>query len=90
MKFFFLNFKIFLLIKILSILSIVIELRYLKKIIKAYCFDFNNNYGKINKNYNLTFFENINKNKKKINIALYTLGIKNGGRARITALLTIY
>ena len=89
MKFlFYLNFNIFLLIKILAILSIIIEISYLKKIIKNYCINFNDNYRKVNKNLNLTFFENIN--KKKINIAIYTLGIKNGGRARISALLINY
>ena len=54
----------------------------------------NNNYDILNENYlniqnnlNLTF---INKLNKKIAIAIYAFGIKNGGRARVTSLLLNY
>ena len=51
-------------------------------------YDFlNENYLSIQKNLNLTF---INKIKKKIKIAIYAFGIKNGGRARVTSLLINY
>ena len=54
----------------------------------------NNNYDILNENYlniqnnlNLTF---VNKLNKKIMIAIYAFGIKNGGRARVTSLLLNY
>lgn len=84
-----LNFKIFLFIKIVVILLIILQINYLKKILKNYFKDFYDNYRKINRNLNLTFNEDF-KEKNKINIAIYALGIKNGGRARITTLLIKY
>jgi hypothetical protein len=84
-----LTFKIFLYIKIVVILSIIFQVCFLTKKLKNYYKDFYDNYRKINRNLNFTFYKNI-KEKKKINIAIYALGIKNGGRARITSLLLNY
>jgi hypothetical protein len=84
-----LTFKIFLYIKIVVILSIIFQASFLTIKLKNYYKDFYDNYRKININLNLTFYKNI-KEKKKINIAIYSLGIKNGGRARITTLLIKY
>jgi hypothetical protein len=47
----------------------------------------NNNYLAITNNFNLTI---INKINKKIKLAVYAYGIKNGGRARVTSLLINY
>ena len=84
-----LNFKTFLLIKILFFLSVIFHISYISKKLKKDYKAFSDNFRKINKNLNLTFYENIKK-KKKLNIAIYTLSIKNGGRARITTLLIKY
>ena len=77
------------LIKMLTFLSIILRIRYLKIKIKKKNIDFNDNYSKLNLNLNLTFHNN-NKRKNKINIAIYSFSIKNGGRSRITALLINY
>ena len=84
-----LNYGIFFLIKMLTILSIILRINYLKKKLKIQSIDFNDNYTKLNLNLNLTFY-NINKRNNKINIAIYAFSIKNGGRSRITALLINY
>lgn len=47
----------------------------------------NNNYLAIKNTFNLTI---INKINKKIKLAVYAFGIKNGGRARVTSLLINY
>ena len=47
----------------------------------------NNNYLAFTNTFNLT---NINKINKKIKLAVYAFGIKNGGRARVTSLLINY
>ena len=84
-----LNFGILIyLIKMLTFLSIILRISYLKIKIKKKITDFNDNYTKLNLNINLTF-HNIIKRKIKINIAIYAFSIKNGGRSRITALLLI-
>jgi glycosyltransferase involved in cell wall biosynthesis len=80
---------IFFLIKMITILSIISRINYLKKKLKLQSIDFNDNYIKLNLNLNLTFY-NINKRNNKINIAIYAFSIKNGGRSRITALLINY
>ena len=85
---FYLNINISLLIKILFIISIIFQVKFYKKKLKQLYSDYNNKYEKLYKNLNLTFF-NINKNKE-INLAIYTLRMKDGGRARITALLINY
>lgn len=77
------------LIKMLTFLSIILRIRYLKIKIKKKNNIFNDNYSKLNLNLNLTFHNN-NKRKNKINIAIYSFSIKNGGRSRITALLINY
>ena len=77
------------LIKMLTFLSIILRINYLKIKIKKKNTDFNDNYSKLNLNLNLTFHNN-NKRKNKINIAIYSFSIKNGGRSRITALLLNY
>ena len=85
-----LNFGILIyLIKMLTFLSIILRISYLKIKIKKKITDFNDNYTKLNLNINLTF-HNIIKRKIKINIAIYAFSIKNGGRSRITALLINY
>lgn len=85
---FYLNINISLLIKILFIISIIFQVKFYKKKLKQLYSDYNNKYEKLYKNLNLTFC-NINKNKE-INLAIYTLRMKDGGRARITALLINY
>lgn len=75
------------LIKMLTFLSIILRISYLKIKIKKKNTDFNDNYTKLN--LNLTF-HNINKRKNRINITIYAFSINNGGRSRITALLEIY
>ena len=47
----------------------------------------NQNYIQIQNKYNISFNNSI---KKKLNIGIYAFGIKNGGRARSTALLINY
>ena len=47
----------------------------------------NSNYSKFQKDYHINFIDNI---KNKINIGIYTFGIKNGGRARTTSILINY
>ena len=66
-------------IKIIAILFISIEINI---IFTNYKINFNQKY--------LTIFKNLFKKKqanKKIRIGIYTIGIRNGGRARITAIL---
>ena len=84
-----LNYGIIFLIKMITILSIISRINYLKKKLKLQSINFNDNYIKLNLNLNLTFY-NINKRNNKINIAIYAFSIKNGGRSRITALLINY
>ena len=79
------------LIKMLTFLSIIMTISYLKIKIKKIITDFNDNYTKLNLNLNINLtFHNIIKRKNKINIAIYAFSIKNGGRSRITALLINY
>ena len=52
------------------------------------CF-YNEQYLELQKNINMSFSNKVF-NKKKLKIALYTLCIKNGGRARVTALFLQY
>jgi glycosyltransferase involved in cell wall biosynthesis len=73
----------------LTFLSIILRINYLKIEIKKKNTYFNDNYSKLNLNLNLTF-HNINKRKNEINIAIYAFSIKNGGRSRISALLINY
>jgi len=80
---------LFFLIKMLTILSIILRISYVKKKLKEQNINFKDNYSKLNLNLNLTIY-NINKRKNKINIAIYAFSIKNGGRSRITALLIRY
>jgi len=88
------NFYLFisnlLLIKILFFMFIIFQVKYYKKKLKKILSAFNYKYINLYKNLNLTF-NNINKNEKKLlNIAIYTLRIKDGGRSRITSLLINY
>ncbi len=84
-----LNISIFLLIKILFFISIVFQVKSYKDKLEKLNSDYNYRYGNIYKYLNLTF-SNINKNKKKLNLAIYTLRMKDGGRARITSILIKY
>ena len=70
-------------------MSIIFQINYLEKKLKKLYLFFNDKCTILYNNLNLTFY-NINKNQKKLNIAIYTLRIKDGGRARITALLINY
>ena len=82
-----LNFQ--LIIKILFLISIIFQIKFCRTKLKKFFKDFSNNYINLYQKLNLTF-HNIIKNKKKLNIAIYTLRLKDGGRARITALLINY
>ena len=73
--------------KFLFFLFIFIGIKIYSSIIKENYLLLNNNYSQIQKEYNITFINNI---KKKINIGIYTFGIKNGGRARTTSILINY
>ena len=84
-----LNYEIFFIIKMITILSIILRIRYSKKKLQKQYINLNEQYSKLNLNLNLTIY-NINKIKNKINIAIYAFSIKNGGRSRITALLINY
>lgn len=77
------------LIKILFLILIIFRIKLCRTKLKKLFKDFNSNYTNLCQRLNLTFY-NINKNKKKLNIAVYTLRLKDGGRARITALLINY
>jgi glycosyltransferase involved in cell wall biosynthesis len=81
--------EIFFLIKMIAFLSIILKISSLKKKLKKQNIDYNDKLTKLALSLNFTF-HNINKNKKKINIAIYAFSIKNGGRSRITALLINY
>ena len=81
-KHFLINFiKLLLFLKI--IFCILIHSKYLRQ---NFLF-LNYNYYNIQKELNITFQ---NKIKNKIKIGIFTVGLKNGGRARITSLLLNY
>ena len=74
-------------IKLLLFLKIIISLLiYYKFFLHNYLF-LNYNYFNIQKELNITFQ---NKIKNKIKIGIFTIGLKNGGRAKITSLLLNY
>lgn len=73
--------------KIFFCLIVLILLFFYQFISKINYDILNENYLIIQNNFNLTF---INKINKKIKIAIYAYGIKNGGRARVTSLLINY
>jgi len=78
-----------LLIKILFLILIIFRIKLCRAMLKKLFRDYNNNCVNLYQRLNLTFYNIIN-NKKKLNIAVYTLRLKDGGRARITALLINY
>ena len=57
---------------------------YYNKRIKFFNSEIIENYSKINLDLNLNLFKNLN---KKINLGVYSFGLKNGGRARLTSIL---
>lgn len=89
MPIFYIIIKKCLLTKNFVFLLIIFQINYLTKKLQKYYKNFNDKFRKINKSFDLAFNED-NKIKKEINIAIYTLSIKNGGRARITTLLIKY
>jgi hypothetical protein len=74
-------------IQIFIILFILFLFFFYQKILNLNYDILNKNYLTIQNNFNLSF---INKINKKIKIAVYAFGIKNGGRARVTSLLINY
>lgn len=80
-KFYLYCFKI-----LFTIIIIFLILNYIK-IIHIYELVINNNYSKIKNDLNLTFYKKL---KRKIRIGIYAYCIKNGGRARLTAILINY
>ena len=73
--------KIFILI---SIIFVIFDYYIIKK---RYNLKINENYLKIKNKLNITLNKNL---KDKLRIGIYTYGIKNGGRARITSILLNY
>ena len=71
-------------LKILIFLFLIIILRLYSISIERYKLLLNKNFNENKNKFNLKFDKNIN---KRINIAIYAFGIKNGGRARSTSLL---
>ena len=67
---------------ILSFLILVVVIYLIN--IEIYKSLINKNFNEIKNKFNLTIDKNI---KKRINIAIYAYGVKNGGRARSTSLL---
>ena len=75
-------------VKKISIFLILLFLLFFNSFILKINYDIlNNNYLAFTNTFNLT---NINKINKKIKLAVYAFGIKNGGRARVTSLLINY
>ena len=66
---------------------IILLIKYISKNNQNYNLLNNENFIQIEKDLNLTFYKPI---RKKINLGIYAYGIKNGGRARCTALLLNY
>ena len=64
---------------ILVLVIYLINIEIYKSLIKK-------NFYEIKNKFNLTIVKNI---KKRINIAIYAYGVKNGGRARSTSLFTL-
>lgn len=78
------NYKV---IKYFIFLILLFLLLFYSFILKINYDILNINYLAITNTFNLTI---INKNNKKIKLAVYAFGIKNGGRARVTSLLINY
>ena len=78
------NYKNFKYKKIFFFFFIIVGLKIYSLIIKENYLLLNSNYSKFQKDYHINFIDNI---KNKINIGIYTFGIKNGGRARTTSIL---
>lgn len=71
--------------KIIIFFIIVFQILKFNKLIKNEIKDFNDNYLVQQKYLNISFNNNLS---NKIKIGIYTYSIKNGGRARITSILT--
>jgi hypothetical protein len=82
-----LNYKIIYYIKLLIFSYIIINILQYKLYIENESFNLNYYYSDLQKQSNLTFK---NKIKAKIKIGIFTVGLKNGGRARITSQLIKY
>lgn len=74
-------------IKLFILLMVILYIINVNIYIKNENINFNDNYYNIQKDYNLSFK---NKIKRKINIGIFAIGLKNGGRARITSQLIKY
>jgi len=74
-------------IKLILFLKILVSTLIFNKYFKYYFILLNYNYNNIQKELNINFQNKIN---NKIKIGIFTVGLKNGGRARITSLLTNY
>jgi hypothetical protein len=55
--------------------------------LELYKSEINKSYLKIQEDFNLCFYKNLS---NKINLGLYSYGLKNGGRARLTSILINY
>ena len=78
---------IFNMLKLLIVINILIVIIGYNIRFRIYNLELKDNYLNINQKLNLTFKETI---KNKIRIGIYAYTMKNGGRARITALLLNY
>ena len=74
-------------IKLILFLKIIFCILIYSKYFRQNFLFLNYNYYNIQKELNITF---LNKIKNKIKIGIFTVGLKNGGRARITSLLLNY
>ena len=81
------NNKIINIFEKLLFLAILVIIGLINPKVIPYNFELNQQYSKIQTNFNLTFNNLLN---KKINIAIYYTSIKNGGIERLTALLIDY
>ena len=81
-----LNYKI-IYIKLLIFSYIIINILQYNLYIENESFNLNYYYSDLQKQSNLTFE---NKIKTKIKIGIFTVGLKNGGRARITSQIIKY
>ena len=75
--------------KLVLLIFFFFSIIYYCKTMKFYILEINNNYLKIQKdlNINISLVKNL---KNKIKLGLFSYGLKNGGRARLTSILINY
>ena len=80
------NNKLLLIVLLKSIMFIIVifNIKYFNILTKDYKINLNKKYLNIKHDLNLTNADNLS---KKINLAFYAYGLKNGGRSRITSIL---